>query len=72
VSANHGSNDDTQCGPCNVNVSAARVTFLVTPGCESQPWPPVWGEDKNHMFAYTYDEYKQSLTVGAAVQVESS
>jgi hypothetical protein len=55
-----------------VNVSAARVTFLVTPGCESQPWPPVWGEDKNHMFAYTYDEYKQSLTVGAAVQVESS
>lgn len=23
----------------------------------------VWGEDKNHMFAYNYDEYKQSLTV---------
>ena len=23
----------------------------------------VWGEDNNHMFAYNYDEYKQSLTV---------
>lgn len=27
----------------------------------------VWGEDKNHMFAYTYDEYKQSLTVLHAI-----
>jgi hypothetical protein len=27
----------------------------------------VWGEDKNHMFAYTYGEYKQSLTVLHAV-----
>lgn len=27
----------------------------------------VWGEDKNHMFAYSYDEYKQSLSILHAV-----